>query len=363
MKKIRLDLGERGYDIFIDNGTVARLSAVIGSLGFKGPVVVISDKMVTKKAKKVFKPAFEKLRNDICWIDIAGSESSKSFKTFREVVYKISGGTKMRRPLIVALGGGVTGDLAGFIAATYRRGVPFIQVPTTLLAQVDSSIGGKVGIDLPEAKNLIGSFKQPQAVLTDIDFLRTLPARQLRNGLAEIIKYGIIKSRTLFTFLEGNIDKFMSLDSKVTKKVIYECSLIKSRIVEEDEFDVKDIRIILNFGHTLGHAVEAAAGYGGRYSHGESVAIGMLLAGEIALRLDMFPEKEFIRMKSLIKSAGLPVRIENVPLKKIMNSYSYDKKFTAGTNRLVLPGKIGAVEVIEDIPEILINAVLEDYAR
>ncbi|MCK4851851.1 MAG: 3-dehydroquinate synthase [Candidatus Omnitrophica bacterium] len=362
MNKVRVNLGERTYEIFIGRGTLARLPGFIRSMGFKGPVVCIADSSVLSKTKALIRPAFAKVRNRVHWISVPGTEKSKSLKVYRETVHKISSKTKMHRPLIIALGGGVIGDLAGFVAATYRRGVPYIQIPTTLLAQVDSSIGGKVGVDLPEAKNLIGAFKQPEAVFIDIDFLKTLPVKQLYNGLAEVIKYGIIKSRSFFLFLEGNMEKLLSLNRGVLEKVILECVFIKSKIVEKDEFDDKRLRIVLNFGHTLGHAVEAAAGYTNAYNHGESVAVGMLLAGEIALRLDMLAAEDLGRIGGLIRSAGLPVRIENVSLAKIMSAYMHDKKFTGGTNRFVLPRKIGSVEVVEDIPETLIKSVLRDHA-
>jgi len=281
---------------------------------------------------------------------------------FQDTVKKVSHKTRTHRPLILALGGGVVGDLAGFVAATFRRGVPYIQLPTTLLAQVDSAIGGKVGIDLPEAKNLIGAFYQPKAVLEDTDFLGTLPARQVRNGMGEVIKYAVIQSPELFRYLEDNIKSVLSLETNAIEKVISECAAIKAWVVEKDERDVKDIRIALNFGHTLGHAIEAASGYSGAYNHGESVALGMLLACEMAMRLDMLKDGDFQRIKALIRKAGLPGRIEGgISVQKIMEAHEYDKKFSAGVNRFVLPTGIGAVEVIEDIPELLIKTVLKEY--
>lgn len=362
MRKIRLNLDDRSYDILVEAGAISRLPNTIKALEFEGPIVIIADKTVLSRAKTLIKPVFEKIPNEQCWIEVPGTEKSKSIKVYERIIHEISNRTRMHRPLIVALGGGVVGDLAGFVAATYRRGVPCIQIPTTLLAQVDSAIGGKVGVDLPEAKNLIGAFKQPLAVLIDVNFLKTLPVKQLHNGLAEAIKYGIIKSRSFFCFLEKNIGKILSLDKNALEKVIYECAFIKAKIVEKDELDDKNLRIILNFGHTLGHAVEAAAGYIRAYSHGESIAIGMLLAGEIALKLDMFAGKDLARIKKLIRSAGLPVKAKHVPFKKVMDSYIHDKKFISGINRLILPKKIGSVEIIEDIPEILIKSVLKNYA-
>jgi 3-dehydroquinate synthase len=363
MKKIKVNLGERSYDILIGSGAVDRLPGIIRSMRFSGPVVVITDKNVAKKTGRITAPVLKKLSNDILEIVVPASERSKSLEVFRRTAEKVSKGTRKHRPLIIAVGGGVVGDLAGFVASTYRRGVPFIQVPTTLLAQVDSSVGGKVGIDLPHAKNLIGSFYQPNAVLMDPRFLKTLPARQVLSGLAEVIKYGIIANPKFFDFLEKNIAGIRSLDMKKLEKVIFECAAIKARVVEKDEFDLKDIRIALNFGHTLGHAIESASGYSDRYNHGESIAVGMILAGEIAKQLDMFTGGELDRMKSLMKKAGLPAKIEGVQAAKILASHKYDKKFTGGANRFVLPGRIGKVFVVEDVPGALIRDTLREYVR
>lgn len=345
----------------IGAGVIKKLPGLIRSMGFTGPVVVITDKVVKARTGCVTDPVFESMPNDIVRIVVPPAEKSKSIEVFRDTTQKISRKTKKHRPLIIALGGGVVGDLAGFVAATYRRGVPLIQVPTTLLAQVDSSIGGKVGVDLPEAKNLVGAFYQPKAVLTDPDFLGTLPLRQVRNGLAEVIKYAVIESRELFEFLEDKMEDVLALKKKPLEKIIHECVAIKARTVEKDELDRKDIRIALNFGHTLGHAIEAASEYSTRYNHGESIAIGMILAGEIAMRLDMLKEKDLERIKALIKKAGLPGRVRGLSVKAIMEAYGYDKKFTAGANRFVLPKRIGKVEVIEDLPGLLIRTVLREY--
>ena len=336
---------------------------MIKAMGFTGPVVVITDKTVASKTASITAPVFKQLPKGYLRIIVPSSERSKSMKVFQDIIHKISRKTKTHRPVIVAVGGGVVGDLAGFVAATYRRGVPLIHIPMTLLAQVDSSIGGKVGVDLPEAKNLIGAFYQPKAVLMDPDFLTTLPKRQIRNGLGEVIKYAIIRNRELFGILEDNIKGIMSLESALLEKIIYECVSIKARIVEADELDNKDIRIALNFGHTLGHAIEAASGYSRRYNHGESIAIGMILAGEIALQLDMLKERDLDRIKDLIRKAGLPDRIRRVSTREILNSHEYDKKFVTGSNRFVLPKKIGSVEIIEDIPGLLIKTVLRKYVE
>lgn len=362
MKKIRVELKERGYDILIGSGAFSLLPKMLQQSGFSGPVIVVSDTVVMSRTADIVMPVLSSLSNEVSRIAVPATERSKSLEVFQDTIHKISRKTRSHRPLILALGGGVVGDLAGFVASTFRRGVPYMQVPTTLLAQVDSSIGGKVGIDLPDAKNLIGSFYQPKAVFADTDFLRTLPPRQIRNGMAEIIKYAVIQSPSLFRYLEEHIRDVVGLKPQSIEKVIAECAAIKAWVVENDERDSKDIRIALNFGHTMGHAVEAATGYSGAYNHGECVALGMMMACEIAVHLEMLSECDFERIKSLIKKAGLPLAVEGgFSVRKIMETHEFDKKFAAGINRFVLPRRIGEVEVIEDIPELLIKTVLRKY--
>jgi len=363
MKKVKLKLDGRSYNIYVGSGAIKKLPEIIEGMKFTGPVVVVSDKIVAAKTKSIVDPIFKKLSNEVHQIVVPASERSKSIKVYEDTVHKICKNTKRHKPLIIALGGGVIGDLAGFVAATYRRRVPLIQVPTTLLAQVDSSVGGKVGIDLPQAKNLIGAFYQPNAVIIDTDFLKYLPKRQIRNGLGEVIKYAIISSPSFFRYLENNMKALLALNKKVLEEVIHECVSIKAVIVEEDEYDDKNIRIALNFGHTLGHAIETACEYSKRFNHGEAIAVGMLLAGEIALNLLMLRGSDFDRMKDLIKRAGLPSDIKGIPLNKILSSHEYDKKFITGINRFVLPKRIGRVEIIEDIPGLLIKTVLKKYAK
>lgn len=362
MKRIKVKLKERSYDIIVAKGAIKRLPNVLREIGKSAPVVIITDRTVEEKCKKLIAPAVKKLPGKVIKIVLPPGEAAKSLKVFRRTSEKIAQETKTHRPVIVAIGGGVVGDLAGFIAATYRRGVPLVQVPTTLLSQVDSSIGGKVGIDLPQAKNLIGAFWQPKAVLIDTDFLKTLPLRQIRNGLAEVIKYGIIKKKELFTFLEKNLGAVMALKPKVLEKIVSDCASIKAAIVEKDELDSKDIRIALNFGHTLGHAIETASGYSNKYNHGEAISLGMIMAGEIALKRKIFKEEELYRIEALFYAAGLPVKLKKISLEKVLKAHLYDKKFTKGANRFVLPDAIGSVCITEDVPIGQIKSVLKKYS-
>lgn len=274
-----------------------------------------------------------------------------------DLLNRISAHDINKKIFIIALGGGVIGDLAGFVAAIYKRGVPYIQVPTTLLAQIDSSIGGKTGIDLPAGKNLAGVFYQPRLVLADTALLKTLSARQIRNGLAEAIKYGVIADPKLFDYLEGNHPKFLKGDPKAMDHIVRRCAAIKARVVAADEKETKGIRTILNFGHTVGHAVEAAGGFD-RYHHGEAVGLGMRAACRISALMGLLPEPQEQRINQLITAVGLPEVIKGVRLPAIMSTMRHDKKFSAGRNRFVIARKIGTVTVRQNIPaDIIVQAI------
>ncbi|MBF0512414.1 MAG: 3-dehydroquinate synthase, partial [Candidatus Omnitrophica bacterium] len=264
-----------------------------------------------------------------------------------------------KKIFIIALGGGVIGDLAGFAAAIYKRGVPYIQVPTTLLAQIDSSIGGKTAIDLETGKNLVGAFYQPRLVVSDTKVLKTLSERQIKNGLAEAIKYGIIGDAQLFKFIEDNYKSFFKGDVKVLNFIVERCAQIKAKIVAADEKETKNLRTVLNFGHTVGHALEAAGGY--RYHHGESVALGMRVAARISVDMAHLKPAEESRINDLITKVGLPEKMEGIRLMKILDLMRHDKKFTAGQNRFVLTPKIGQVKVVTDIPEDIIIKAIKAY--
>ncbi|MBF0493552.1 MAG: 3-dehydroquinate synthase [Candidatus Omnitrophica bacterium] len=363
MKNIKVKLAERSYGVQIGAGALNRLPLFLKEKCFENPIAVITDTVVYSKTGKYVKNNLKTLPNKVFYICVAPSERSKSIETFRDVVRKIIKFAPQTKPLIIALGGGVVGDLAGFVGATYRRGVPLVQIPTTLLAAVDSSIGGKTGIDLAEAKNIIGAFKQPEAVFTDIKFLKTLPPRQISSGFAEIIKYGVIKDKVLFEMLESHVGDLLTPEDMFLEKIIARCVAVKADIVAKDEFDSKDERIILNFGHTLGHAVEAASGYDGAYTHGEAVAVGMVMASYIAVELGILPCSEFERIKSLIKTVRLPLIARGVSVRKILSTYINDKKFTKGSNRFVLPRAIGHVTVVEGLPAELIEKTVKKFVR
>ncbi|HEU4753500.1 MAG TPA: 3-dehydroquinate synthase, partial [Armatimonadota bacterium] len=262
-----------------------------------------------------------------------------------------------RRSAVVALGGGVVGDLAGFAAASYLRGIDFVQVPTTLLAQVDASVGGKTGIDLPEGKNLVGAFHQPRLVFIDLQTLDTLPEPDYRAGLAEIIKYGVIWDPELFRFLEVNRTAVLAHQPEELEHLVARSCEIKAEVVGRDERE-GGLRAVLNYGHTIGHAVEAVAGYG-RYLHGEAVAIGMAAAGRLAARRGWLPESTAQRIETLIREYGLPARLrEPLPVGPLMEAMLRDKKTQSGELRFILARDIGRVEVAPVAAED-VRAVLE----
>jgi 3-dehydroquinate synthase len=253
-----------------------------------------------------------------------------------------------RQTVIVALGGGVVGDLAGFVAATFGRGLAFVQVPTTLLAQVDSSVGGKVGVNLPGAKNMVGAFWQPRGVVIDVDVLGTLPEREYRAGLAEVVKYGVIMDAEFFAFLEANVAAIQARDAAVLTRIVQRCCRLKADVVEEDEYETKGRRSILNYGHTFCHALEAATGYE-QLLHGEGVAIGMTCAARLAQRLGRVDGAFTARQLALLQAFGLPTDVPAIDPDELFELMYHDKKVAAGELRFVLPTRLGEVELVRGV--------------
>jgi 3-dehydroquinate synthase len=266
----------------------------------------------------------------------------------------------MRTPLLLAFGGGVIGDLTGFVAAVFRRGIPYVQLPTTLLAQVDSAIGGKVGVDLPQAKNFVGAFYQPRLVYNNLSVLKTLPKRQRCSGLAEVIKYGAIADRPLFSFLEERLLACLALERSAAREMVERSSRLKASYVSRDERETTGERSCLNFGHTLGHALEAATDYR-RWTHGEAIAIGMCAAAALSAQMGLCPAGEFQRVERLIHDSGLPTKATGVNRQRVFQALQYDKKFIHGRPRWVLLKRIGQVMVTEKIPPALARRVLSRY--
>ena len=342
IRTVRVKLGGRSYDIRIGASLVDSVGATVAETTAPSRAFVVTDRNVRPLyAKRVIKS-----------LDAAGvahhtmavppGEKTKSATWLARVWDELLSHGCDRKSVVVAVGGGVVGDLAGFAAATVLRGIPFVQVPTTLLAQVDSSIGGKTGIDRPQGKNLAGAFWQPSAVVIDPSVLETLPDRELRAGLAEVVKAGVIRSEKLFELIESRAEAILRCDADVLGEAIEIACKVKAKVVGKDERDVSGERAVLNLGHTVGHALETAAGYG-RLLHGEAVALGMVAAGRVALRLDLWSVEEQERMEKLLGRLGLPLDLGGLDFDAdaVMSLMKSDKKAVGGKVYFVLPSSIG----------------------
>ena len=293
---------------------------------------------------------------------IEPGEKSKSLPVISELYDRLVAMKADRQTVLIAVGGGVTGDAGGFVAATYVRGLPFVQVPTSLLAHVDSSVGGKVGVNHSQAKNLIGAFYQPVGVFIDTSTLETLPERDYRSGLAEVVKYGVILDAKFFHYLEENVTGLNERDPEVLRNIIARSCELKAEVVEQDEHERTGLRAILNYGHTFAHAFEALCGYG-ELMHGEAVAIGMIYASTLAEKLDLISKHDTERQIHLLSALGLPVQLpEGVSLSAddIIDRMKLDKKTVGGKLRFVLPTCLGRVEVFKEIQEALVREVLAE---
>jgi len=357
MKIIKLKLAARSYPIIVGFNNISTIAKFITKLDIGRDAYVITNARIKSKYAASLESALKKSNLNIKFMTVPDSEKSKSIKVFSSIISDIAHFDKKRKVFVIALGGGVVGDLSGFVASIYKRGIPYIQIPTTLLAQVDSAIGGKTGIDLSQGKNLVGAFYQPRLVFSDVKFLKTLDIRQIRSGLAEVIKYGVIKDKVLFAYLEKHYKDILKLQPKALEYIVNCCSSIKAKVVEEDEREEKGIRTILNFGHTIGHAIEAAAQYKS-YNHGEAVALGMLVSVNISRALGLINQPAAERIEGLIKSVGLPVKIKGISAQKIINAHYHDKKFIGSRNRFVLIYDIGKTRIVENIPVKIIKEAL-----
>jgi 3-dehydroquinate synthase len=351
MHKIKVDLKERGYDIIISKGIVS--GGKPDASEFRQFVsgrkcLVVTDTNVDKILGTRFLKILGTACADAKLAVFKAGEASKNIRTYGSLLRDASKSGLDRSSVIIARGGGVVGDVAGLVAATYMRGIDFIQVPTTLLAMVDSSVGGKTGIDLPEGKNLVGAFWQPRLVVIDPAVLTTLPKPEIRCGLAEVVKYGVIMDEKFFSFLEKNLCGISKMDNKTYEKIIARCCELKAEVVCADEHETKGLRAILNYGHTFGHAVETVTGYE-KYAHGEAVSVGMCIAANLAVSINKFSHESAGRQKSLLEAIGLPTTIaRDIDPVKIYKAMFKDKKTEKGKLRLVLPDKIGKVSLVKD---------------
>jgi len=361
---IKVNLGSRSYEILVGRGILAEAGKLIKKLKLGSDAIIITNPVIHSLYGSILTSSLKKSGISVKIEKVADSERAKSFDQFHKLINRISSYDVKKTPFIIAFGGGVVGDLAGFVASVYKRGIPYIQIPTTLLAQVDSAIGGKVAIDLDCGKNLIGSFYQPRLVISDTSVLRSLKLRDVRCGLAEILKYGVIKDKELFALIEKNTDKLLRLDYDLIKEVIISCSKIKAGVVEKDEFDKKDERIILNFGHTIGHAIETASNYQDQYRHGEAVAIGMVAAAKIAYRQKILKSVVRLnRIESALIKLGLPIKFRKLNTDRIIKALFHDKKFVNAKPRFVLLNRIGKVSAYEGIPLKVIRTTIEELRK
>ncbi len=349
MKIVNVKLGTRSYQIINGFNILEHAGKHIKRLSLGADAYVITNPLIQRLHGKRLARALKKYGIKATFTTVADSEKSKSLKTCSSVIRDLAKFDHKRKVFVIAFGGGVIGDLAGFIAAIYKRGVPYVQIPTTLLACVDSSIGGKTAVDLQSGKNLVGAFYQPRLVISELSLLESLSPRQLRAGLAEIIKYAVIKDKKFFAYLESSHNKFLSFDKPTLLNTVSRCAKIKSEIVAQDEREQKGLRLILNFGHTLGHAIETAAGYR-RYNHGEAIAIGMVLAGQISKKIGLLSQNSLNRITDLISATGLPISAKGISKKKILAAHYHDKKFIGKTNRFVLVEDIGKTVIKQNLP-------------
>ena len=359
MKTISVKLKKDPYRIHIGYSLLREVPKYIKKLKLGNFGLVITSAKILSLHRQGIKRVFGGKNYKIT--TVIDGEKAKSKKWLNKVIGEVVRADTLNRKLfIICLGGGTVGDLGGFVASIYKRGIPYIQIPTTLLGQIDSSIGGKTAIDLKEAKNILGAFYQPKAVFIDPTFLKTLSAREMKQGLAEAIKYGAIKSKEFFNFLKQNHKKILKGNSTCILKLISVCASIKAKIVAADEREKRGLRTILNFGHTLAHGLESSLKYK-RLSHGEAVSLGMLYATYLSKVLKKCSEREVNQMEEIIKLFSLPTKIKFNTL-ALYKSMTYDKKFTSGKIRMVILRKIGRVEVIEGISPQNIKKTLKIFA-
>ncbi len=339
---VRVELGDRSYDILIDSGILSRIGERLLPFNFSPTIAVISNPTVFNLYGNIVMKSLKKAGFEASNIIIPDGEEYKDyFWTYHILTELLSRGID-RNSCLLALGGGVIGDITGFVASIYMRGIHFIQVPTTLLSQVDSSVGGKTGVNHPIGKNMIGTFYQPRLVLIDIDTLTTLHEREVASGISEVIKYAVIWDANLFEFMKRHCHEILKMSKSHFQYIIKRSCEIKAQVVSEDEKE-SGLRAILNYGHTIGHAIETETGYR-IFLHGEAVAIGMCLEARLSETMGLLDKQEALRIKLIIESFGLPSELPaNIKISKLITHMRFDKKMEAGQIKFILPEKIGKV--------------------
>jgi 3-dehydroquinate synthase len=355
---VRVNLDPRSYDITIGSGNLAQAGALLGAVDAVAHAIVVTDVHVEKPHAIA---VMESLAESVEKVDLIVIEAGEDSKSIESAAALWQGFLELgadRKTVVVAVGGGVVGDLAGFVAATFARGLRFMHVPTSLLAQVDSSVGGKVGINLPDAKNMVGAFWQPLAVLIDTATLATLPEREYLSGLGEVVKYGVVLDAEFFSYLENHVDALRRRDTEVLAYTVARSCRLKADVVEKDEREKTGLRAVLNYGHTYAHAFETLTGYG-TLLHGEAVAIGMLCASRLAERLGRIDHELTARQQRLLSALGLPVAVPKFNRQKVLDTMLHDKKVQQGNLRFILPARLGLMELVGDLDPADVAAALE----
>ena len=364
MKKIKVHLDKKtssSYEIYIGNGIIDRMGLLLAKHNWGERYLIITDDIVSALHGARVQETLKEMGLKIDVVDFPAGEASKDMQTSLRIVDRLRARGADRTSALIALGGGVVGDITGFVASIYMRGIPYVQVPTTLLAQVDSSIGGKTGIDLANGKNILGTFYQPKGVFIDLAFLKTLEPRELKIGLAEVVKYGIIDDPEFFGILESKADAIKKGNADLLEEIVTRSCRIKKGVVEIDELE-KGVRRILNFGHTIGHAIETESGY--TISHGDAVSMGMVASATISERMHYLPTEDRERIIALIRAMDLPDRIStSLKPKKIITRMKGDKKKAGDALNFVLLKKIGMPFVTSDVSEPLIRETIEELQK
>ncbi len=354
MEEVRLDLGEKAYTISIGAGLLR--AGLLAPLVTGDQALVVTTESIAPHYLAAVQESLASV-SQVDWMILKDGESTKTTKTFEAVITLLLEKGHRRATTLIALGGGVVGDITGFVAATYQRGVPFVQIPTTLLSQVDSSVGGKTGVNHPLGKNMIGAFYQPKGVIVDIETLSTLPSRELVAGMAEVIKHGMLADGSFFEWLETHISDMRNLDPDAMAYAIRRNVEIKADVVARDEKET-GVRATLNLGHTFGHAIESGLGYG-QWVHGEAVGAGLVMAADLSARLGRIGLREAGRVRRLVAAAGLPeLPPQTLDADQMLDLMARDKKASATGLRFVLLDAIGAASIADDVPKDVLRATL-----
>ena len=354
-----VNTSQGAYRVIVGRGVIESIGAEMAAAGLKGRAYVVADQALFPAGVRRCQEALEAGGFPAHVLTIPSGEQMKSLDPARHVWEWLAAQRAERRDVVVALGGGVTGDLAGFVAATWLRGVPFVQAPTSMAAMVDAAIGGKVAVNLPSAKNMVGAFHQPRLVVAEVDYLQSLSRRELASGWAEAIKHGLVLDAALLDAFETHAPEMMSLSGETAVLAIRRSVAIKAEVVSADEFETGDTRVLLNYGHTVGHALEAVTEYG-RFLHGEAVSVGMMAAAGIALRLGMISAELVNRQRALLERYGLPVRATGVSPQSVLAATKSDKKTRSGAIRWVLLEGPGKATTRQDVPEKTAREAVEE---